>query len=105
MRTPNHQAEPHGLRHAVGLPGGSPTARSPGRGHQGRRLRTSSGWLAVARAGAVPCRAAGEVGAHRKEVIPGRTRPGQVMQALYYDRGSNPRRADYEKYGFVHRTR
>ena len=39
-----------------GSPAGSPTARSPGRGHQGRRLRTSSGWLAVARAGAVPYR-------------------------------------------------
>ena len=38
----------------------------------------------------MPCRAAGEVGAHRKEVIPGRTRPGQVMQALYYDRDARP---------------
>jgi hypothetical protein len=30
------------------------------------------------------------VGAHRKEVTPGRTRPGQVMQALYYDRDARP---------------
>jgi hypothetical protein len=51
------------------------------------------------------------VGAHRKEVTPGRTRPGQVMQALYYDRDARPvswqrwrqlgRQPGYSRVGYV----
>jgi hypothetical protein len=48
---------------------------------------------------------------HRKEVIPGRARPGQMMQALYYDRDGRPvsqerwrqlgRRPGYSRVGYA----
>jgi hypothetical protein len=48
---------------------------------------------------------------HRKEVIPGRARPGQMMHALYYDRDGRPvsqerwrqlgRRPGYSRVGYA----